>query len=496
MVIKDILKCKSIVRPLESLSEILDVPIRGITEDSREVKDGFIFIANRGSTYDGNKFLPEAVKNGAVLVVTDCPETYEAHRSTCPVVLSEDLNRSCVEVTDLFYSFPSKRLKVVGITGTNGKTTTTYLLKHIFHAAGYSTGVIGTNGIWIRDEFFPNQLTTPKILYLQSILGLMADRGVEYCFMEVSSHSLVLGRIDAVVFECAIFTNLTRDHMDFHRTFENYYTAKSRLFKMCGPDKPKIINIDDEYGQRLHHDFPLKSISYSAMDRSSDYLATDIRITMKETRFKLTMTSTMETCEVSSSILGKFNVYNILAAIAAAGSLISAPVSDIVRSVAQFNTVKGRFEKIYCPRRDALVIIDYAHTPDGLVNILETAREICTGQLFTIFGCGGDRDSTKRPLMGKIANDLSDRIIITSDNPRSEDPAAIIADILAGIDQNSADHLVEADRKEAIRIGVNMLNSGDILVIAGKGHETYQILHDRVIDFNDEAIARKFLFES
>ncbi|MCK5683376.1 UDP-N-acetylmuramoyl-L-alanyl-D-glutamate--2,6-diaminopimelate ligase, partial [bacterium] len=417
MNVEEIKNCISITEISEKAKENFSKDIRGISEDSRQIGIHFIFVAYRGFSFDGNSYIMTAIDSGAVLIVTDDKDVYNKCCMDYPIVFSRDIHESSIELTDIFYSRPSSRIKIIGITGTNGKTTITYLLKHIFKHSGFSTGVIGTNGIWIKDKFYPNQLTTPRIIQLQSILASMVDEGVEYCFMEVSSHSLDLGRVDIIEFDGAVFTNLTQDHLDFHGNFENYYAAKKKLFELNDPDKPKIINSDDKYGLRLCKEHPEFCIRYSIKDETADYYASEININMQNTCFKLTALSSSETFEVKSEILGRFNVYNILASIAITRSIFPVPLQEIINIISEFKAVCGRFEKVYDENRDALVIIDYAHTPDSLENILETARDICCGQLVTIFGCGGDRDKTKRPLMGEIAQKLSDQIIITSDNP-------------------------------------------------------------------------------
>ncbi len=455
------------------------VEISGLAYDQRTVRAGTLFFCVRGFTRDGHDFAADAVARGAAALVVDHPLATLA----IPQVLVADVRAAMAPAAAAFYGHPTTRLRVAGVTGTNGKTTTAYLLRAVLQGAGIQTGLLGTVISIVGGAQREVQRTTPEAIDLQGTFSEMLDAGDRACVMEVSSHALELARVDAIVFETAVFTNLTQDHLDFHPTMEHYFAAKQSLFTAHNPAH-SVVNIDDPYGRRLAGELE-GSITYSLQDEAASFRAVDVETDLDGSRFVL-RTADGERL-VSSSLRGRFNVYNLLAAIAAADA-IGVSLDDAVATVERAGQVPGRFETVDEGQPFA-VIVDYAHTPDSLQNVLVGARNLTDGRLHVVFGCGGDRDRGKRPMMGEIAARLADRVIVTSDNPRSEDPEAIIAEILAGIDRQ-----VEADpdRRAAIRDAIATAREGDVVVIAGKGHEQGQEFeHGRKLPFDDVAVARE-----
>ena len=390
-------------------------------------------------------------------------------------------------------------MRMVGVTGTNGKTTTTHMIRHILKAQGHKVGVIGTVHIMIGDTSYPIHNTTPDVVDLQHILHQMVQENVEYCVMEVSSHALALGRVSGVEFDTAVFTNLTQDHLDFHKTFENYLAAKCKLFEqVSAPNQVKdnkgaVINIDDSYGHRVMEKTTAPTITYSTLGKGT-LNASDVHMSTKNSQY--TVNYKGESYPVSMNTTGLFNVYNTLAAI---GACLQEGISmeAIDTALKTFSSVPGRFELIE-EGQDFAVVVDYAHTPDGLQNILETAKAIKENRIIIVFGCGGDRDATKRPIMGRIAAEYGDKIYVTSDNPRTEDPVQIVKDVEVGVKEALRDgtsYEVIVDRREAINHAIHDAKAGDIVIIAGKGHENYQILKNETIHFDDREEARKALKE-
>ena len=455
------------------------VEISGLAYDKRTVRAGTLFFCVRGFTRDGHDFAADAVARGAAALVVDHPLATLA----IPQVLVADVRAAMAPAAAAFYGHPTTRLRVAGVTGTNGKTTTAYLLRAVLQGAGIQTGLLGTVISIVGGAQREVQRTTPEAIDLQGTFSEMLDAGDRACVMEVSSHALELARVDAIVFETAVFTNLTQDHLDFHPTMEHYFAAKQSLFTAHNPAH-SVVNIDDPYGRRLAGELE-GPITYSLQDEAASFRAVDVETDLDGSRFVL-RTADGERL-VSSSLRGRFNVYNLLAAIAAADA-IGVSLDDAVATVERAGQVPGRFETVDEGQPFA-VIVDYAHTPDSLQNVLVGARNLTDGRLHVVFGCGGDRDRGKRPMMGEIAARLADRVIVTSDNPRSEDPEAIIAEILAGIDRQ-----VEADpdRRAAIRDAIATAREGDVVVIAGKGHEQGQEFeHGRKLPFDDVAVARE-----
>ena len=473
-----------------------NVSIQDITADSRAVKLNSLFIALDGATVDGHNYIDKAVAAGAVAVIVSKPVTVPD--DVCVITVS-DTRQAMMVCVPYFFDYPANRMRMVGVTGTNGKTTTTHMIRHILKAQGHKVGVIGTVHIMIGDTSYPIHNTTPDVVDLQHILHQMVQENVEYCVMEVSSHALALGRVSGVEFDTAVFTNLTQDHLDFHKTFENYLAAKCKLFEQVSAsdqvkdNKGAVINIDDSYGHRVMEKTTAPTITYSTLGKGT-LNASDVHMSTKNSQY--TVNYKGESYPVSMNTTGLFNVYNTLAAI---GACLQEGISmeAIDTALKTFSSVPGRFELIE-EGQDFAVVVDYAHTPDGLQNILETAKAIKENSIIIVFGCGGDRDATKRPIMGRIAAEYGDKIYVTSDNPRTEDPVQIVKDVEVGVKEALRDgtsYEVIVDRREAINHAIHDAKAGDIVIIAGKGHENYQILKNETIHFDDREEARKALKE-
>lgn len=473
-----------------------NVSIQDITADSRAVKPNSLFIALDGATVDGHNYIDKAVDAGAVAVIVSKPVTVPA--DVC-VITVDDTRQAMMVCVPYFFDYPANRMRMVGVTGTNGKTTTTHMIRHILKAQGHKVGVIGTVHIMIGDTSYPIHNTTPDVVDLQHILHQMVQENVEYCVMEVSSHALALGRVSGVEFDTAVFTNLTQDHLDFHKIFENYLAAKCKLFEqVSAPNQVKdnkgaVINIDDSYGYRVMEKTTAPTITYSTLGKGT-LNASDVHMSTKNSQY--TVNYKGESYPISMNTTGLFNVYNTLAAI---GACLQEGISmeAIDTALKTFSSVPGRFELIE-EGQDFAVVVDYAHTPDGLQNILETAKAIKENRIIIVFGCGGDRDATKRPIMGRIAAEYGDKIYVTSDNPRTEDPVQIVKDVEVGVKEalrEGTSYEVIVDRREAINHAIHDAKAGDIVIIAGKGHENYQILKNETIHFDDREEARKALKE-
>ena len=473
-----------------------DVVIQDITADSRAVKPNSLFIALDGATVDGHNYIDKAIEAGAVAVIVSKPVAVP--NDIC-VITVFDARQAMMACVPYFFDYPANRMRMIGVTGTNGKTTTTHMIRHILKAQGHKVGVIGTVHIMIGDTSYPIHNTTPDVVDLQHILNQMVQEDVTYCVMEVSSHALALGRVSGVEFDTAVFTNLTQDHLDFHKTFENYLQAKCKLFEQVSASnqvkgsKGAVINIDDAYGHRVVEKTAAPTITYSTLGNGS-LNASDVHMSTKMSQY--TVNYNGESYPVSMNTTGLFNVYNTLAAI---GACLQEGISmeAIDTALKTFSSVPGRFELIE-EGQDFAVVVDYAHTPDGLQNILETAKAIKENRIIIVFGCGGDRDATKRPIMGRIAAEYGDRIYVTSDNPRTEDPIQIVKDVEVGVKEALRDgtsYEVIVDRREAINHAIHDAKAGDIVIIAGKGHENYQILKNETIHFDDREEARQALKE-
>lgn len=467
-------------------------PIRGIAYDSRRVEPGFLFVAVKGLKTDGHRYVEQALARGAVALVLE--EPLDVPPGVCWVRVPDTRIALGLLATE-FYAHPSQKLRMIGVTGTNGKTTTTNLIRAIYKEAGRQTGLIGTIANYIGERALPVEHTTPESLDLQKLLADMVEAGVDAALMEVSSHALALQRVAGCEFDVAVFTNITQDHLDFHQDMDNYLAAKARLFEQLGDgSKPgskfAVINADDPRAGEIIARTRVPVITYSVVN-PSDVKAGDINVTARGVSFAVE--STWGNCRLNLKLTGLFNVYNALAAFTV-GAVEGLPVELVSRALAGVSGVHGRFELVD-RGQDFAVVVDYAHTPDGLENILKTARQITTGRLITVFGCGGDRDRTKRPIMGEIAARYSDRPVVTSDNPRTEEPLAIIKDVEEGVSRVLAPESYEVipDRREAIKYAIQNARSGDVVIIAGKGHEDYQIIGTQKFHFDDREEAAKAL---
>jgi UDP-N-acetylmuramoyl-L-alanyl-D-glutamate--2,6-diaminopimelate ligase len=466
------------------------VHIAGIAYDSRQVQPGFLFVAVEGFTTDGHRYVEQAVSRGAVAVVVQKEIPLPSGIAFARV---PDTRLVLALLAARFYGYPSRKLKLIGVTGTNGKTTTTHLLAAIYRAAGNKVGLIGTIANWIGDRVLPVSHTTPESLDLQKLLAEMVNDGVAVAVMEVSSHALALNRVAGCAFDAGVFTNITQDHLDFHRDMEDYLAAKTLLFRGLGQDgKPglAVINVDDPRAERIAAATKVPVYTYG-LSAGAQVRAQEVKVTPRGASF--TVTGSWGECPVNLKLTGYFNVYNALAALTAAVAG-GVPLPLAVRALESVEGVPGRFELVD-RGQDFAVVVDYAHTPDGLENILTTARAITRGRLITVFGCGGDRDPTKRPLMGEIAARLSDLPVITSDNPRTEDPMRIIAQVEEGVRRVRSDYRVVPDRRKAIRFALGVAAPGDTVIIAGKGHENYQIIGTTKYPFDDRNEAIKALDE-
>ena len=447
--------------------------VMGITDNSLKVKKGFVFV----DIHNNPQYRADAVKNGAVALVVQNKTNFKNQ------IIVENTVKAFSEMSARWFNNPADKLKLIGVTGTNGKTTITYLLKEILEAAGKKVGVIGTIQNLVCGEVIPTVNTTPNAFELNRLFSTMLENGCEYVILEVSSHALDMGRVEGLRFNTAVFTNLTQDHLDYHKDMESYYLAKKKLFSMCDN---AVINIDNEYGKRLFNEIECNKKSIS-LENNADYIAKSLNLQPRFTEYKL-LTDKIDHIKVN--LPGKFSVYNSLCAIAASDYL-GISRETITLALKSFRGVNGRAE-VLNNTGDFTVVIDYAHTPDGLKNILKTFKECKKNRLILLFGCGGDRDKTKRSLMGEIASIYADYVIVTSDNPRTEDPKAIISDIVKGI-LPSKSHKILENRREAIKFALSIAEKDDIIVLAGKGHETYQIIGNEKIHFDEREVVKQAL---
>ncbi|WP_047810787.1 UDP-N-acetylmuramoyl-L-alanyl-D-glutamate--2,6-diaminopimelate ligase [Desulfosporosinus acididurans] len=481
----------------KSLSEIMndvkvqdssgdtEVLIKGIAMDSRRVKEGELYACVPGFKVDGHDFAAAAVKSGAAALLVERFLPLEV-----PQVKVASVRQAMGPIAAVIYGFPSERLELIGVTGTNGKTTITYLIEKIASHQKQKAGIIGTLGARIDGREIPGDRTTPEAIEVQKLLGEMVSEGVSVAVMEVSSHALDLGRVAGCEFDVGIFTNLTQDHLDYHKTMEEYLNAKSKLFaNLKGEKQPKfsILNGDDPAFLKLVKVSSAPVVSYGIHNQEADYRAEYVQVTADGVLFKVRFEGKIQ--DITYATPGFFSVYNALAAFVWGVERGYDP-KDVAEALAEIPGVPGRFESVRCGQ-PFQVIVDYAHTPDGLENVVRTARDFTQGKLITVFGCGGDRDRGKRPLMGRVASQESDFLIVTSDNPRTEDPQLIIQEILQGI--STTDYLALPDRREAIEKACHMAKPGDTVLIAGKGHETYQIFGTEVHPFDDREVARESL---
>ncbi len=468
-----------------------DVPILGVTADSRQVQNGFAFVAVRGFVHDGHAFIGDAIRAGAPAIVYQDSAFDDAVPNAVARLRVSDTRRALAIIADRFYDHPSGELKLVGVTGTNGKTTTVAVLDSVFRAAGCKTGTIGTLGATVLDSHIPGDRTTPDAVGLQSLLADMVRSSVTHAAMEVTSHALDLCRVYQTAFAAGVFCNLSQDHLDWHHTMDSYFASKAAFFTDYvdfSPDMVAAINLDDPYGARMAEVARCEVTGY-AIESAADVRASDVQLSPTGTVFMLQLPG--HSLPVHSALVGRFNVYNCLAAAAAAYALGFDPEA-IASGLTSVTGADGRFERVDVGQ-PFTVLVDYAHTPEALQNVLEAARSLRPQRLICVFGCGGDRDRTKRPRMGEVTTKLADLTVITSDNPRSEDPDAIIADIIRGT--LAGKFRVEADRRAAIALAIAEAQAEDLVLIAGKGHETYQEFADGRIDFDDRLVAAAVLRE-
>ncbi len=490
----------------EVLSAGGDPAVSGVEYDSRRVKPGCVFVAMHGESSDGNRFIDQAIQAGAVAVVSDSAE--QKPRPNVAWARVPHGRRALARISANFYKKPAERLAITGITGTNGKSTTAFLVESIFKAAGRKSALIGTIEYHVAGKILPAPHTTPEALELNRFFGEALGHGATEAVMEVSSHALAQERVYGVPFDVAVFTNLTRDQLDYHKTMEEYFAAKRVLFKGCGTDAPRAVvtNVDDEHGAKLA-EFSRKrsSVLLKYGWERGDLHAEKVEITTRGTRFDLILPNAK--VPVFSALIGRVNVYNILAA-AGAGYARGISAEVIAAGIGKLSAVPGRFERVDCGQ-PFTVVVDYAHTDDALRNLTTLARELVSNakaganasgananekrRVLTVFGCGGDRDRNKRPLMGEAAGRGSDFVVLTSDNPRSEDPLTIMNDAVVGLQKTGAKYCVDADRRKAIAIAINEAKAGDIVLIAGKGHEKVQMTREGSIPFDDLEGARETL---
>lgn len=464
--------------------DIADIDITSIAYDSRKVSENGVFVCIKGYETDGHKFVQSAVDNGAAIIVAE-----DKIDVNVPVIYVDDSRRAIAELACTFYGEPSTKFSLVGITGTNGKTTITYLIKSILEAAGKQVGVIGTNQNIIGDKVLLTKSTTPttpNALELQQLFTEMEHYGADYVVMEVSSHALELDRVYGCSFDVGVFTNLTQDHLDFHKTMENYLNAKSKLFKLS---EKGVVNLDDDGGKKIVQKNDCKDILTVGLNEACGLRAENIEVTARGSRFDMIYDGKAYSATVA--IPGKFSVYNALCAAGAALQL-GIDIKTVIKGLAAATGVVGRVE-VVPTATDYTVIIDYAHTPDGLMNIINCVKGFAEGRVITLFGCGGDRDNTKRAIMGEIAGKLSDFSIITSDNPRTEDPELIVKEIEDGMKRTDGKYVKITDRREAIGYALDMAKAGDVIILAGKGQETYQIIGKEKFDFDERIEVYKHL---
>jgi len=463
------------------------LPVAGLEYDSRRVQPGFLFFAFAGARADGREFAQQALEQGAVAAVSELPAPAGFRGAWIEV---EHGRQALALSARNFYGNPAERLKLTGVTGTNGKTTTTFLIDAVLRAAGITTAMVGTIEYRLAGDVRPAVNTTPESLDLYRMFHELEEAGGTHATMEVSSHALALGRVYGITFHTAVFTNLTRDHLDFHHGMEEYFAAKQLLFAPEGTAAPSwaVINFDDPSGRQIH---PAPHTLRYGFEAGADLRALSLEMNFDGLRF--TVQHGAERVPLTSPLVGKFNAYNILAACGAALSY-GLDWNIIAGAIATAPRVPGRFESIK-EGQPFLIVVDYAHTDDALRNVISVARELHPKRVITLFGCGGDRDRSKRPLMAQAASQDSDFVVLTSDNPRSEDPIAIMNDALVGLRRFDTPHIIEPDRTKAIRAALREAGAGDIVILAGKGHETYQVLKDRVIHFDDREVARDVLRE-
>jgi UDP-N-acetylmuramoyl-L-alanyl-D-glutamate--2,6-diaminopimelate ligase len=472
--------------PVMNITGDIDIDIKGIAYSSKNTENDFLFTALKGIKTNGNLYIQEALEKGTAAVLSEQPVPAGFNKTWIQV---DDAREKAALIATNFYNNPSQKIKVIGITGTKGKTTTSYLLESILNSAGKRAGVIGTVSYRFGEKEKPAARTTPEAPDIQKMMRDMLDAGFTHCIIEVSSHALDLKRVTGISFSVAIFTNLSGDHLDYHRTMDEYFKAKKKLFQLKSERRIAVVNADDDWGQKLISELPLGIISYgtgpSALVRAENF-------EFSSTGTKITIKYPAGTLLITSALIGRPNLYNILAAVSAALSL-NIPTRAIQTGISELKCVPGRFEKI---KNDCglNIFVDYAHSDDALRKLLETARELSSKKVIVVFGAGGDRDKSKRPRMGEAAGMLADWSIITSDNPRSEDPLKIISEIEFGFQKcGSSAYEIEPDRERAIFKALSMGEPGDYILIAGKGHENLQVIKDKILPFKDAEVVNRWL---
>ena len=465
-----------------------NIKINKIEFDSRKILENDLFVAIKGNNVDGNKFISQVIEKGAKVVL--CQEIPEYIKKGVTYIKVKDIRETLSLVCSNYYDNPSKKLKLIGITGTNGKTTTSNLMFQLFNLFNYKVGLISTNKIIIGDKKIESNHTTPDPLTLNKVLNEMVESKVEFCFMEVSSHAIKQKRISGLNFKAGVFTNLSHDHLDYHKTFSEYRDIKKKFFDSLDTNSLAIVNIDDKNGNYMVQNCRARIYKY-ALKSNADY---SLKIFEKDFDG---MKMKINGSEVWTSLIGNFNAYNILATYSLAKNF-DFKEEEILNNVSRFKTVEGRFEKISKNKSNKIGIVDYAHSPDSIQNILQTLNDLKhKSLLITVLGCGGDRDAEKRPLMGKIAASLSDRVVFTSDNPRFEDPKLIIQQMEAGVEKKDLYKVSSiVDRKKAIKFACEINSGNDVILVAGKGHEKYQINGKNKIDFDDKKILEEFLINN
>ncbi len=479
-----------------------EVEVWGLAYRSQDVKEGWLFAAIPGATTDGHLFIPHAIKAGArALIVKEAPADLP---ELVGIAVVENPRKALASAAGRFFGLPSRRVDVIGVTGTNGKTTTAFLMESILREEALNPAVIGTINYRLGELVYPAPVTTPESVDLQRTLAEMLEKGAKSAVVEVSSHALHQGRVWGLKFAARVFTNLSHDHLDYHNTMKEYFQAKSLLFtdREFKDSGPSVINIDDPWGRKLAEIIGENAVTYGVTSPEASIKVTEA--SSGDTGLKLKIASPAGEMDVKSELLGRVNIYNILAAVAAATAL-NLGINSIKKGIEAVRAVPGRLEPVL-NERGINVLVDYSHTPDALEKVIQTVREFTTGKLFVVFGCGGDRDRKKRPMMGKIAATLADAVVVTSDNPRSEDPMDIISGILAGVyeaaigkresysyPETTGVYWVEPDRRKAIGQAIELARKSDAVIIAGKGHEDYQIIGDQRIHFDDREVAREAL---
>lgn len=490
MLLKDILQALPAGVIVKGAADI-ERPIAGIAYDSRQVGEGYLFVAIPGLQVDGHDYIPQAVEKGARVIITEREVATAPHVTQ---IINADSRRALAAVSAAYYDYPDQKLRLIGVTGTNGKTTTAHLIKYLLEKAGRKSGVLGTVGAQAGDELLPELVsagTTPESLELFAMFDRMVQAGCSYAVIEASSQAIAMRRVSACDFAVAVFTNLTQDHLDYHGDMAAYCKSKTTLFTMLDPERGNrygVINLDDKYTVSFLRANPAELWSYGMRDGADLQL---LHLSASISGMKFAVKYADKTHVVQIPLIGKFNVYNTLAAMCVALAEGLA-MEDIIAWLAEAPQVAGRFELVD-EGQDFAVVVDYAHTPDGLENLLGAARALKPRRLICVFGCGGDRDNSKRPIMGRVAGQYADVAVLTSDNPRNEDPRRILDMVEEGIRGVGSNYLVEADREKAIRLAIQMAGSGDIVVLAGKGHEDYQVIQGVKHHFDDREKARDIL---